>query len=161
MTERSLLFRVHVREGVDFGPELQALTCKVTLGSSRRWTPCCMQRDRRASFDTLLQWAVTRQQWRRLSSQGQFFCKVEVFQHKPGAGGAGQGGGGAIASNNGDTPQPGTADKPLGWVVLDLRQAKLNHQYNKDQGVFPNGWRGATLCTTPLANSLVATVLLQ
>jgi hypothetical protein len=118
-----LVFRVCVHEGVGFGPQLSALLCQVALGQSTRHTPFSVQRDRH-TWDTTLVWSLTKQQWRRLSSTGQFVCKVSVLERE-------SGGRPAPSSPRPDSLQGLTR---LGWIVLDLRRAKLNLQYDKAQG---------------------------
>ncbi len=120
--DNNLVFRVQVHEGMGFGAELQALTCLVTLGDSTRHTAFSIGRDKHSFVDTPLQWSTSKQQWRKLSSAGQFFCKVVVARKA-----------------NGAAPLQGSPDKDkdlqrLGWVVLDLRQAKLNAQH-KDKAL--------------------------
>lgn len=131
--ESNLIFRVVVQEGKGFGNELQALFCSATFGDITRNTPFSVGKDKH-TWNTLLQWSTSKQQVRRLSSAGQNTCKVTV------------------------TRKDGNK---LGWVVLDLRKAKLNNQYSKEEGGRcqkgrPRGMQAASCMHTAQAGALGA-----
>lgn len=104
--EDNLIFKVLVQEGKGFSGEIQALCCSATFGDTTLLTPFSVGKERHV-FNCPLTWATSKQQVRRLSAAGQNVCKV-VVQKKDGS--------------------------KLGWVVLDLRKAKLNNQYSKEEG---------------------------
>lgn len=114
------MFRVHVYDGINLGPDLQALVCQVSLGDSTRSTAFSVGRDKHSFAATPLHWSTSQSQWRRLASSGQFTCKVTLYKK---------------TSSGKLHGSPSEQDLTrIGWVVLDLRQAKLNKQYNKDHG---------------------------
>lgn len=102
----SCLFKVEIQEGRGFGPEVQALACTATFAGEPKTTPFSVGRDAH-TWNVALQWRVGKQALRRLATTGQNTCKV-VVSRKDGA--------------------------KVGWFVLDLRSAKLHHQYKADEG---------------------------
>eukprot|EP00798_Chlamydomonas_sp_ICE-L_P005677 gene5677-3537_t len=101
---QNLIFRVEVQEGRGFGSQLHALVCSATFISNVKPTQFSVGRETHL-WNTPLQWGLTKSQLRKASSAGQSNCKV-VVSSKDGA--------------------------KLGWFLLDLRKAKLNHQYKKE-----------------------------
>ncbi len=95
----AFLLGVDVLEGKGFGPEVQALKCVATFGGEAKETPYSVSKDAHV-WSCSLQWRVTRQQLRKLSSVGQSNCKIVVKGRE--------------------------GDKALGWIVLDTRKAKIN-----------------------------------
>ncbi len=132
--DQHLVFRVTIHEGVNFGRELQALVCHVTLGDSTRSTAFSVERGKHSFSSTPLQWITSSAHWRRLTSSGQFICRVTVLKKT------------SSAKLKGS---PADQDLTrLGWVVLDLRQAKLNKNYSKDHGACARSQlQGRAQCT--------------
>lgn len=123
--DNSLIFRVVIQEGKGFGFQVQALFCSVTFGKETLTTPYSIATDKH-SFNSSLKWSTNKQQLRKLSAAGQGVCKVTV-QRKDGS--------------------------KFGWLVLDLRQAKLNNQYSKEAGA--HGLHGMAEPWTPLSTGHV------
>ncbi|GFR45270.1 hypothetical protein Agub_g6376 [Astrephomene gubernaculifera] len=110
--DRSHILSVNIQDGKAFGPDLQAVVCAATFAGETKLTPYSVGRDTHV-WNTTLQWRVTLDQFRRLTSLGQKDCKV-VLTNKDGT--------------------------KLGWFLVDIRAAKLQAQYKKDEGV----WMGLT-----------------
>ncbi len=104
--ERSYILSVTLQEGKGFGPDVQAIVCAATFAGETKLTPYSVGRDAHV-WNTTLQWRLTLDHFRRLSAQGQKDCKVVL------------------------TTKDGTK---LGWFLVDVRAAKLQAQYKKDEG---------------------------
>jgi centrosomal protein CEP120 len=104
--ERTHILSIHIQEGRSFGPELQAVSCAATFAGETKLTPYSVGRETH-TWNVNLQWRITVDQFRRLSSLGQKDCKVVL------------------------TAKDGTK---LGWFLVDMRAAKLQAQYKKDEG---------------------------
>lgn len=102
----NLILKVVVQEGKGFGINLQALVCAVTFGGETKQTTYSVAKDHHV-WNITLQWSCTKQQLRRLSSLGQTTCKLVCMKKD---------------------------ESKVGWLVLDLRKAKLNNQYSKEDG---------------------------
>lgn len=100
------IFRADIQEGRNFGPDVQAVVCAATFAGDTKLTPYSVGRENH-TWNVSLQWKISHSQFRRLLSLGQKDCKV-VCSNKDGA--------------------------KLGWFLLDLRTAKLQHQYKKEDG---------------------------
>jgi hypothetical protein len=109
--DRNYVLRVHIQDGKGFGPETQAVACTAMFAGEAKTTPYSVGREAHV-WNVTLQWRLTLDNYRRLTSLGQKDCKV------------------VLTAKDGDK---------LGWFVLDLRAAKLQHQYKKDEGELPRG----------------------
>jgi hypothetical protein len=104
-----LVLRVVVFEGKGFGNTLQALRCTASLGEAELSTPFSVGRDVHDWHAAVLSWkTLSRDHLRKLSSAGQYHCKVVVTGKD--------------------------ARDRVGWVLLDLRRAKLNNRSSDTQG---------------------------
>lgn len=92
--------------GKGFGPEIQALICSGTFAGETKTTAYSVNTDTHTwGSGSTLMWEIDdRDQLRRLQASGASSCKLSVLR------------------------KDGTR---LGWVVLDLRTAKMHHQYGK------------------------------
>lgn len=104
--ERTYIFKAEIQDGRCFGPDVQAVACAATFAGVTKLTPYSVGRGDHV-WNVPLAWKVSQQQLRQLQAQGQKDCKV-VCSNKDGV--------------------------KLGWFVLDMRAAKLQHQYKKDEG---------------------------
>ncbi|KAG2432446.1 hypothetical protein HXX76_008792 [Chlamydomonas incerta] len=118
--QRTYILSINFLDGKGFGPELQAVTCAATFAGETKLTPYSVGREAHV-WNTTMQWRVTMDQFRRLSALGQKDCKV-VLSAKDGT--------------------------KLGWFLIDMRAAKLQAQYKKDEGVW-NTLSGAKKGETP------------
>ena len=127
------VFSVVIHEGRNFGPDIQALVCAATFNGETKATPFSVASERHR-WACALQWAVGgRAALRRMQSAGGggASCKVAV-QRKDGS--------------------------RVGWVVLDLRSAKINGQRGGSggggaaggDGERPSGPPGAAHCSRVL-----------
>ena len=89
------------------GPEVHAVRVAATFAGDTKYTQYSISREQHA-WGTELKWLINKAQLRRLSSVGQNSCKLVVWAKK------------------GDTDQ-----EKLGWLILDLRSAKLNKHYHQ------------------------------
>lgn len=103
MTGRHIL-KVDILDGRGFGQDVQALVCSATFAGETKTSTYSVAGDCHVWNSTLL-WGLDKDQLRKLQSSGVSNCKLTVLR-KDGV--------------------------RLGWVVLDLRTAKLQHQYKKD-----------------------------
>ena len=99
---QNLIFRIEVQEGRGYGTGVQALVCSATFAGETKPTQFSVGRDTHL-WATTLQWGITKPQLRKASSVGQNTCKV------------------VVSTKDGNK---------LGWLVLDLRKAKLNSLYS-------------------------------
>ena len=97
-------FRLEVLEGKGFGSEPQALLCSARFNHITKTTPYSVSSDSHGWNSTLL-WSLTPEELRKLQSSGANSCKLTVMRK--------------------DGHQ-------LGWAVIDLRSAKLKHQYKAE-----------------------------
>ena len=104
--DRNYILSVHIQDGKGFGPDAQAVACTALFAGEAKTTPYSVGREAHV-WNVTLQWRLTLDHYRRLTSLGQKDCKV------------------VLTAKDGDK---------LGWFVLDLRAAKLQHQYKKDEG---------------------------
>lgn len=112
--ERNYILSLHLQDGKAFGPDAQAVLCSATFAGDTRVTPYSVGRDTHV-WNVTLQWRLALDHYRRLTSLGQKDCKV-VLSTKDG--------------------------EKLGWLLVDLRAAKLAHQYKKDEGACEGPRRG-------------------
>ncbi|PNH10303.1 Centrosomal protein [Tetrabaena socialis] len=110
--DRTYILSITILDGRAFGPDVHAVLCAATFAGETKLTPYSVGRDAHV-WNTELQWRVTLDQFRRLTSLGQKDCKVVLF--------------------NKDGTKEGTK---VGWFVVDIRAAKLQAQYKKDEGVW-------------------------
>lgn len=100
----NFVFKLDVLEAKGLGPDLNAVLTTATFANQPQNTAYSVAGDHHI-WNTTLQWNVDKQQLRRLASVGANTCKVQ------------------LATKDGTK---------LGWVVIDLRSAKLQHSYKKD-----------------------------
>jgi hypothetical protein len=103
-----LLLKVVVFEGKGFSSTLQALCCTCSFGGAELSTPFSVGRDVHDWQASTFLWKTSRDQLRKLSSAGQHHCKVVVTGKD--------------------------AKHKVGWILLDLRRAKLNNRSSDTQG---------------------------
>jgi hypothetical protein len=106
----NFIFKLEVHEGRNFGSTPQAIVCSATFAGETKYTTYSVGGDLHA-WNSTLQWVVTKQQLRKLSSLGSNSCKVQCLR------------------------KDGSNLDKLGWVVLDTRSAKLQHRYKQTEGV--------------------------
>lgn len=104
--DKMFIFKAEVQDGRCFGPDVQAVVCAATFAGVTKLTPYSVGRGDHV-WNVTLAWRVSQQQLRQFQAQGQKDCKV-VCSNKEGV--------------------------KLGWFMLDVRTAKLQHQYKKDDG---------------------------
>lgn len=124
--QRTYILSISFLDGKGFGPELQAVTCAATFAGETKLTPYSVGRETHV-WNTTMQWRVTMDQFRRLSALGQKDCKV-VLSAKDGT--------------------------KLGWFLIDMRAAKLQAQYKKDDG--RGGIAVGTRCSHATASAITA-----
>jgi hypothetical protein len=98
-----MILRVQVLDGRGFGAEPQALLCCASFAGAAKTTPFSVAGDAHL-WNSTLSWSVSRQDLRSATSNTNH-CKISVLR------------------------RDGTS---LGWVVISLRSAKLQQQYNSD-----------------------------
>lgn len=100
------IFKLDVLEARGLGPELQALCASANFAEEGKATAYEVASDA-FTFGTTLQWVVTKPKLRKMANSGTNTCKVTLLR------------------------KDGTK---LGFVVLDLRTAKLQHEYKDKKG---------------------------
>lgn len=104
--EATFVLKVKIIDGRGFGPDIQALCCTAVFANDSRPSTYSVGRDLHV-WNADLSWSITKQQLSRLTSMGSNSCKCNVHL------------------------QDGTK---IGYFVLNMRQAKLQHQYKKEEG---------------------------
>lgn len=94
------LLKVDIVEGRNFGSSSDGFYCSALFASEAKETALSSGPTENPVWKTVLQWGVDNKHLRELNSTGNSTCKL------------------TFAASDG---------RKIGWVVLDLRTARLNH----------------------------------